>query len=154
MNYDELEFGREELSSVMRTYYEELLEFISTPEFRSLYCELMELAAEDRPDFVVNVVLNLEERERRGITVPDGILLQTSAFGDRRPTLFAVKKFLPRKYFGAWENVNLTFFNEFSDDEISRDPTIAWRPPLPTALQNALLKKGRNLEDVPELVTI
>lgn len=149
MNYNGLEFGRDELTSVMQAYYEELLDFVSTPAFRSLYQELMELAPEDRPDFVLNVVLNHEERERRGIAVPDGILIQTSAFGDRRPTLFAVKKFLPKKYHGAWENVNLTFFNEFKDDEIPRDPTLAWRPPLPTGLQNALLKQGRNLEDVP-----
>ena len=41
---------------------------------------------------------NEAERAARGFTVPEGILIQASAFGDRRPTLFAVKKFLLKKF--------------------------------------------------------
>jgi len=149
MNYKGLDFGPEELSSVMLSHYDELLAFVSTPSFRALYKELMELAPQDRPEFVTNVLLRRDELERRQVTIPDGILIQTSAFGDRRPTLFAVKKFLPQKYHGAWENANLSFFNDFKDDDISRDPALAWRPPLPVGLQNYLLAKGIHLEEVP-----
>lgn len=149
MNYDGLDFGPEELASVLHCIYEELLAFILTPPFRALYKELMALPPQDRPEFVTNVFVRRDELERRGVAVPDGILIQTSAFGDRRPTLFAVKKFLPERYRGAWKNANLTFFNEFKDDDISRDPAMAWRPPLPIGLQNALLAHGISLEDVP-----
>jgi hypothetical protein len=148
MNYDGLDFGPEELISVMLSHYEELLAFISTPPFRALYKELTELVPQDRPGFVTNVLLRRDELERRQVVIPDGILIQTSAFGDRRPTLFVVKKFLPQKYHGAWENVNLTFFNEFNHDELP-DPALAWRPPLPVDLQNYLLAQGISLEAVP-----
>ena len=147
--YDGFDFDREELSSVMRTTYDELIEFIRQPAFRAIYDELMNLPKEARPAFVVEVLLDSRELSNRGVIVPDGILIQTSAFGDRRPTLFAVKKFLPEKYHGAWENVNWTFSNEYDDEEISRDSADAWRPPLPVVLQNALMANNVNLESVP-----
>ncbi len=150
MNYDLLEFSRDELYSAMRGTYDELLSFVSTPEFRALYRDLMALPCEERPRFVADVIFHPGELARRGISVPDGILIQTSAFGDRRPTLFVVKKYLPAKFYGAWENVNLTFFNEFNDDDYPRDHDLAWRPPLPVALQHVLLESGVDLNSVPE----
>jgi hypothetical protein len=149
MNYEGLSFGPEELTSVMRSIYEELLTFISTPSFRALFKELMDLPPKDRPDFVTKVLLNEEELKRRHVDVPEGILIQMSAFGDRRPTLFAVKKFLPDEYRGAWRNCNITFFNEFKDDEISRDPADAWRMPLPVNIQNELIAEGIDLNQAP-----
>ena len=38
------------------------------------------------------------ELERLGITPPEGILIQRSSFGDGRPTVFAVVKYLPNDY--------------------------------------------------------
>jgi hypothetical protein len=147
--YAGLDFGREELAAVMRSTYDELIEFISTPEFKAVHTELMALPEKDRPEFVQKVLLDPEELRRRGVEIPSGILIQMSAFGDRRPTLFAVKKFLPEKYHGAWENVNLTFSNTYDEDAISRDPQMAWRAPLPVALQNELIAQQVDLESVP-----
>ena len=149
--YPGLDFDRAELSAVMRSYYDDIIDFILTPGFQTLYTELMALPESERPAYVSQVIMSPEERAKRGVMdIPDGILLQTSAFGDRRPTLFAVKKFLPEKYHGAWENVNMTFGLKFEDGAVSRDPRDAWRSPLPVALQNAMLTSGADLEEVPE----
>jgi hypothetical protein len=147
--YPGLDFDKEELTAVMRQNYDEIIEFILTPEFVSVYNELMSLPPPKRPAFVVSVLLEREELAKRGIVVPDGILIQTSAFGDRRPTLFVVKKFLPKKYHTAWENVNWTFNNWYKDEDVSRATEDAWRPPLPVALQNELISKELDLETVP-----
>ncbi len=147
--YPDLDFDRDELSRAMREGYDDIIEFITRPAFQALYAELMALPAAERPGFVTSVILNPEQLAARGIEVPDGILIQASAFGDRRPTLFAVKKFLPKKFHKAWENVNWTFSNDFDLDDIRSDPANAWRPPLPVNLQNALMSSGRDLESVP-----
>jgi hypothetical protein len=148
-NYPGLDFGRDELTAVMRKTYDELIDFVTTPAFKSFHKELMSLLPKDRPAFAADVLFDAEEREKRGIVVPEGILIQTSAFGDRRPTLFAVKKLLPLKYHRVWENLNLTFDNEYDNKKVSRAPEKAWRPPLPVALQNALIAADADLEAVP-----
>jgi len=147
--YRGLDFGPEELSAAMRKTYDEIIDFVTTPEFRALHRELMSLPRRDRPAFVGRVVVRPEELAKRGINVPEGILLETSAFGDRRPTLFVVKKYLPLKYHQAWENVNITFDNEYDDDKITRAPEASWRPPLPVAMQNAALAADMDLESLP-----
>jgi hypothetical protein len=148
-NYQGLDFGRDELTAVMRKTYDEIIDFVTTPAFKAFHKELMSLQPKDRPVFVARVLLEPDELDKRGIVVPEGILIQTSAFGDRRPTLFAVKKLLPRKYHRAWENLNLTFDNEHEDEKVSHIPEKAWRPPLPVALQNALIAADADLESVP-----
>src|SRR5262245_31371792 len=144
--YATLDFDRDELSAVMRTAWDELIAFVTAREFQAVYKELASLPAHRRPAFVARVLLNRDELRSRGVEVPDGILIQTSAFGDRRPTLFVVKKYLPSRFHTAWENVNLTFDNFYSDDEVPRSPELAWRRPLPVALQNAALAAGIDLQ--------
>jgi hypothetical protein len=148
-NYEGFDFGQAELTAVMRRTYDDIIAFVTTPEFKALHAEMMSLAPKDRPTFVAKVLLDSDELTRRNIAVPEGILIQTSAFGDRRPTLFVVKKLLPNKYSGPWENLNLTFDNEYADEDVSRSPEKAWRPPLPVALQNALIASNADLESVP-----
>ena len=148
-NYPGLDFSQAELAAAMRQTYDELIAFVATPEFRALHADVMSLPKTQRPVFVTRVVLSADERERRGITVPHGILIQVSAFGDRRPTLFVVKKFLPPRYHRAWENVNITFDNEYRDADVSRDPNMAWRPPLPVNLQHAVMASGISLDELP-----
>jgi hypothetical protein len=148
-NYEDLDFGRKELMRVMRDTYDDIIAFVTTPGFRKFYEELMSMHPTQRPAFVRRVLFQPDEMLRWDIIVPDGILIQTSAFGDRRPTLFAVKKMMPEKYQLVWENMNLTFNNEFRDEDISRSLENAWRPPLPVALQNHLLARGEDLESVP-----
>jgi hypothetical protein len=147
--YKNLDFSREELSAAMRQSYDQIIDFVTTPAFKVMFLELMSLPQQDRPAFVARVVLQPEEMTKRGVHVPDGILIQSSAFGDRRPTLFAVKKFLPSRFHKVWENVNITFDNEYEDDAVSRDPEACWRVPLPVAVQNAALTAGIDLESLP-----
>ena len=148
-NYPGLDFGPAELAAVMRGVYDELIEVALTKAFRTMHAELMSLPKTERMAFVYNVILSPEERKKRGIEAPDDILFQTSAFGDRRPTLFVIKKFLPARYHGAWENLNITFDNEHSDGYVSRDPSMAWRPPLPVAVQSAAMACGVDLDSLP-----
>jgi hypothetical protein len=147
--YSNLDFDREELSKVMREHYDELIAFITQPAFRALHAEMMALPPAERPAFVMDQIVEPEALAARGIVVPEGILIQTSAFGDRRPTLFAVKKFLPEKYHVAWENVNWTFNNEYIDADVTRDPALAWRPPLPVTLQNDAIARELDIETIP-----
>jgi hypothetical protein len=149
--YPGLAYGKSELAAAMRQTYDELIAFVTQPAFQAVYKELWELPATERPTFVNKVLLRPEELEKRGVRVPPEILIQTSAFGDRRPTLFAVKKFLPAKFHDAWENVNLTFDNEYNDEEVSRDPAVTWRKPLPVVLQNALIASNIDLNSAPDL---
>jgi hypothetical protein len=144
--YSKLSFSREELCSVMRQAYDALIDFVTTMEFGQVYEELQELAPHERPGFVVSVLLNPDELARRGIRVPERILIQRSAFGGRRPTLFCVKKLLPAKYSNVWQNVNITFDNEFADDSVSRVPEIAWRPPLAVDYQAQAMASGKDLQ--------
>ncbi|MCF3145767.1 hypothetical protein [Streptomyces platensis] len=147
--YPGLDFGQAELSAVMRETYDELIEFVTEPAFKAIHHELMDQPPQERPAYVARVLMQPDELARRGVTVPEGVLIQRSAFGDRRPTLYVVKKYLPEKYHGAWENVNLTFDNEYEDEEVPRAPELAWRPPLPVALQSELMEHGINLQSVP-----
>lgn len=149
-NYPGLDFGSDELRLVMRRTYDELIAFSATPGFRKLHFELMDKPVKDRMAFVLDVILSEEERRNRGVETPEGILFQTSAFGDRRPTLYVIKKFLPERYHGAWENVNITFDNPYTDEEVSRDPAMAWRAPLPVALQSMALSRSIPLDRLPE----
>lgn len=146
-----LAYGKSELAAAMRQTYDELIAFVTEPAFQVVYKELRELPTTERPAFVNNVLLRPEELEKRAVCIPPGILIQTSAFGDRRPTLFAVKKFLPVKFHDAWENVNLTFDNEYDDEDVSRDPAVTWRKPLPVAVQNAMIEANIDLESVGDI---
>ncbi len=138
-DYDKLDYSQDELQSVMRAHYDKLIAFVTTEEFKQLFEELMALPPQARPAFVQDVVIDRDQLRARGIEVPEGILIQRSAFGDMRPTLFAVKHFLPDRYRNVWENVNLTFDNAYGDDTVSRDKEICWRPPLDPAEQALVL---------------
>ena len=147
--YEGLAYTQAELADAMRSAYDELIDFVTRPSFRQVMEELDKLSSRERPSFVLAILLDPAERKRRGIEPPEGILIQRSAFGDRRPTLFCVKRFLPERFSDVWQNVNLTFDNEFADHSISREPTIAWRQPLPVQLQAEAMARGASLEALP-----
>lgn len=148
-NYEGLAFSRAELAAEMRRAYDDIIDFVSTPAFIRVHDELMALPATSRISFVAKALFSAEGLKRNGIEVPAGILIQNSAFGDRRPTLFVVKKMMPEKYQLVWENMNLSFFNEFREQDVSTSDENAWRAPLPVKLQNELLTSGASLESVP-----
>jgi len=145
--YPHLAYGPRELALAMRAAYDELIDFVTTPQFKAVMRELDELPSQERPAFVLSVLVNKEQLAMRGVHVPDGILIQRSAFGDRRPTLFCVKKYLPERYSDVWQNVNITFDNEYQDKGVSRNPEICWREPLPVHLQAQIMAHGINLEE-------
>ena len=147
--YADLDFSRADLANVMRSYYDDLIAVVGQAAFQVFYYEMMALPRTQRPGFIATNLFDPIARSKRGIQIPDDVLLQTSAFGDRRPTLFALKKMLPEKFDVAWENVNLTFDNEYDDATVPRDPEGAWRAPLPVALQNAMLSRGEDLQAMP-----
>jgi len=134
----------ERLFAACRTGYDEIIDFVTSAPFRAVYDELMALPPTERPTFVTKVLLNDEELSSRGVIRPPQLLILRSAFGDRRPTLFCVKKWLPPDLRMFWENVNITFDNDYIDSSIARDAT-AWRPPLPVGLQHEYL--SGNLDD-------
>ncbi len=84
-------------------------EFVASPAFQDVLAELAELKAEERPQFVVDELLDPVKQTLRGLDVPDGMHLQRSHFADGRPTLFCVSKVLPLAY--PWHKVTITFDN-------------------------------------------
>ncbi len=129
---------------------DEIIQFVTTPEFNSVYNELMDLSIFDRPKFVVNVLLNDIELQNRGVNTPKNLFIMRTSFGDRRPTLFCIKKWLPRNLHIFWENVTITFDND-SEEKVSDDAS-AWRSPVPVAIQHEYLSGSLTKEEVDEVV--
>lgn len=146
--YPQLGYSQADLARVMREHYDKVIDFITSPPFRRLMEEMSSISHIERPVFVIDVILNEEERALRGVQVPPGILIQRSAFGDRRPTLFVVKHFLPAEFADVWQNVNITFDNNSVDGSVARDRATCWRPPLSVDLQADAMAAGRSLEAV------
>jgi len=131
--------------------YDGIIQFVTTPKFNSVYNELMDLPIYDRPKFVVNVLLNDIELQNRGVNRPDNLLILRSTFGDRSPILFCVKKWLPKDLLMFWENVNITFFNNDSEEKVLEGVS-AWRLPVPVAIQHEYLSGRMSKEDVDTVV--
>src|ERR1700722_2327432 len=144
------EFATDELRHAMREGYAAIISFVTSEPFKNLCYEFGGLTDLERDAYVRNVILDRDELLKRGVAVPEGILLQRSSFGDRRPTLFCVKKYLPKRFHGAWENVNLTFDAQYPDDAVSRDAEVSWRKPVRPDIQSLLLAAGLPLECIPE----
>jgi hypothetical protein len=98
------------IQSVIQEGIEEIGRFAVQPEFQALLEDLYARPREERPQFVVDVVLNPEEQARRGIVAPEGMVIQRSAFADGRPTLFCITKKVPLAY--PWHKVTITFDSE------------------------------------------
>ncbi len=97
----------ESLQVVIQQGIEEISEFVAKPEFQSLLEELYALPEEAQYHFVLEVLLNSDELTQRKVVLPEGMLIQRSAFGDGRPTLFCISKYLPLAY--PWKKVTVTF---------------------------------------------
>lgn len=121
--------------------YEKLIAVANSPCFQRMMDELYSLPSNERPSFVANIILNPEERVRRGVEIPNDVLVLRSAFGDRRPTLSCLKKYLSPHLHNYWQNVNLTFDNVFDPASIPTDER-AWRKPLAADVQAAIIASG------------
>jgi hypothetical protein len=140
--------AQNELYGVMRRTYDELLELVDTPGFQLILEELYSLPETHRPGYVEDVILRPERLRDRGVIIPEEILVQRSSFGDRRPTLFCIKKYLPDGYREFWENVNITFDNDFIESLTVPKDERAWRKPLPIEVQALLMSVGMAPSDV------
>jgi len=87
--------------------YRMLLSFLSTEPFANLLSELKGMSEPEQIAFVNEVILNQRELDRRGVEVPEGIIIQTSEFEALGPDLFVVRTFVR-----SGLNVNITFFPE------------------------------------------
>lgn len=92
-------------------------QFVQTDAFQSLLQDLYREPVTDRSEFVDKVILDDEKLAQRGVTVPDGLLIQRSAFKDGRPTLFCVTEKMPKE--NLWKKATFTFDNEISGAEAS-----------------------------------
>lgn len=137
----------EDLRKVMRKTYDELIEFVTTDNFKSVLDELYGLPEIQRPNYVNSIILNKDKLLERGVDVPEDILIQRSSFGDLRPTLFVVKKYLPDEYKIAWENVNLTFDQKHDSSSCSQEEK-SWKTPLPMEVQAALTAMNISSSDI------
>jgi hypothetical protein len=146
--YTDLEYTHGELKKVMREHYDKIIAFVTSEPFQELMVSIAELPSAERAKFVHEVLLDDNALKAKGVEIPDGILIQRSAFGDRRPTLFAVKHFLPDKYTGIWQNVNITFDNKYVDNYISRDREVCWRAPLSPDIQANAMANDMELESI------
>src|SRR4051794_18442083 len=99
----------------MQSAYRDLIELACSQPFERLLDDLYALAPWERPQFVNQVILSGKALAQRGIHIPSDILVVRSSFGDRRPTLFCIKKYLPPALQSHWQNVNLTFDNIFEE---------------------------------------
>lgn len=105
---------RDEMLSVL----EEINVFTETKEFKSLVDELKGIPERDaKYQFVRNVVINKAEQEKRGIFVPDGMLIQRSYFTDDRPTLFCVVKYLK----DGKRKMTITFDDDIPKEMLTRN---------------------------------
>lgn len=88
----------------------DIADFVTTAPFCALLDEMAELAPERRPGFVLDVVLDAQQRSARHISLPSNMVIQRSTFHDGRPTLFCVSATTSLVY--PWQKVTVTFDND------------------------------------------
>lgn len=134
----------------MRKSYDELIDFIVDTPMKDIIEEMYTMPEDERPDFVSEKILNPEYLAGAGVSIPDDILIQRSSFGDGRPTLFVVKKYLDEDDRDIWENVNITFDQEADDGE-QKAPEVSWQKPLPPTVLSACQALGISGQQLQQL---
>jgi hypothetical protein len=90
------DYDMETLGGWMRDALTDIHCYVTSDAFRAVLGEMNELdTLEQKDQYVRHVLLDPAELSKRGISPPDGIEVQRSAFGDARPTTFCVVKHLP-----------------------------------------------------------
>ena len=103
----------EQVAGAVRKEMSAIIDFVVSQPFQLLLGELRFTPHEDRPQFVLDVILNKEEREARGVYVPKNMLVKRSTFHDGRPTLFCVSALT--QLAKPWRKLTVTFDNETID---------------------------------------
>ena len=107
------------IADEIRAALAEVSAFVQEPPFSDLIGELWALPLDERKVFVREVLIDGAELHRRGVVVPEGLVVQRSAFRDGRPTLFCVVKHLPPGL--GWEKVTITFDNPQGEPDVDYD---------------------------------
>ena len=94
----------------MHIGFEQLIEYVMTPQFQAALADMIALPEEERPAFVLDTFLDSGERARRGIEPPPSMRIQRSTFRDGRPTLFCICILMPLAY--PWRKLTVTFDND------------------------------------------
>ncbi|MGW6123086.1 hypothetical protein ACWFRF_28875 [Nocardia sp. NPDC055165] len=134
----------ERVAEEMRRGYEILLRVATDEAFRRLVDELYAQPEQARPAYVAEHILDPSARASAGVHIPDDVLVLRSSFGDRRPTLFCLKWYLPADLRRYWKNVNITFDNPTEPGTVPTDDR-AWRKPLIPSVQAMLLEQEPNV---------
>jgi len=108
---------KETVATEIETALSEVTSFVCSPAMEGVMQEFFGLPEEQRPQYVLDVLLNSGELKKRKVDVPDGIMIQRSAFRDNRPTLFCVTKYLPPGL--GWRKVTVTIDNPNGKPAIS-----------------------------------
>lgn len=87
----------------------EIADFVTQAPFIAMLASMHQVVPSLRSAFVLNVVLDSEQRCKLGINIPPNITIQRSTFHDGRPTLFCVSATTPLIY--PWKKVTVTFDN-------------------------------------------
>lgn len=102
---------------IRQTIYRAVLDIadlVLGSQFSQAITEMYDLPLESRPQFVMDVFLNSEELNRRGIVIPETMNIQRSTFYDGRPTLFCISKREQLSY--PWRKITITFDSETEED--------------------------------------
>ncbi|MGV2918985.1 hypothetical protein [Streptomyces alfalfae] len=108
---------QEVLAKEIEAALSEVTSFVCSPAMQDVMQEFFSLPEEQRPQYVLDVLLNPGELERRKVDVPSGVIIQRSAFRDNRPTLFCVTKYLPPGL--GWKKVTVTIDNSRGEPALS-----------------------------------
>lgn len=109
----------EAVASAVAAALQEVQRFVANPPFQGLLEEMAAVPEAERAEWVRLVILDDAQLAKRGVIVPQGMVLQRSSFSDDRPTLFCVTKHLPPGL--HWRKVTITF------DNPSGEPAIRYR---------------------------
>ncbi|GAA6136570.1 hypothetical protein NBRC116583_03170 [Arenicella sp. 4NH20-0111] len=109
-----------------------IADFVLDSAFNCVIGELYSLPEDDRPQFVLDVLLNSAELSERGVVVPERMSIQRSTFYDGRPTLFCIAQKENLAY--PWRKITITFDN--LSDVIKRNETARFDNVIPLSLQS------------------
>ena len=108
-NKSQEQLSEEQIKTILLKEFKGLSEFVMKIEFQELLKELYSLPEGSRDKFVLDVILNSAELQKRNIYNPNNVYFRRSYFTDNRPTLFCVAKRTPLAR--PWDKVTITFDN-------------------------------------------
>jgi hypothetical protein len=110
------------LETVMQDALERIKEFAFSEPFVGVLAEFWSTPEAERAEYVSRVLLAPEELRKRGVRLPDDLLIQRTAFRDNRPTQFAIVKHLPDGY--LWRKATITFDNSAGEPPIRYEDVV------------------------------